>query len=57
MDKAAKSKQPGKSYLVVQEFRDKDNFDLVYKVDADVSELPEERLADLISKGLVKKEA
>lgn len=54
MDKAAKSKQPGKSYLVVKEFRDKDKFELIHEVGADLSHLPEERLADLVSKGLVK---
>lgn len=54
MKQAAKDKQPGKSYLVVQEFRDKGNFDLIHKVGADVSELPEDRLAELVSLGLVE---
>jgi hypothetical protein len=54
MKQEAKDKQPGKSYLVVQEFRDKDNFDLIHQVGADVSELPKDRLAELVEKGLIK---
>jgi hypothetical protein len=55
MSKAAKNEQqPGKSYLVVQEFRDKDNFDLIYKIGDDVSALSEDRLERLVKLGYVK---
>lgn len=40
-------------HTVKTEFRDKDNFDTIYKVGDDVSHFDEDRLADLVSRGLV----
>jgi hypothetical protein len=49
----AKKKEEGGSYKVVAPFRDKANWDLSYEVGQDVSDLGEERLLELIEKGLV----
>lgn len=55
MSKAAKNEvQPGKSYLVVQEFRDKDNFDLIYKVGSVLPDFEADRLEHLVKLGYVK---
>lgn len=55
----AKQQQPKEhkheSHVVTQEFRDIANWDTLYEVGQDVSELNEERLAVLVEKGLVKK--
>ncbi|MCZ4244974.1 hypothetical protein [Pedobacter punctiformis] len=47
--------QPGDKYLVVQEFRDKDNFNLHYNEGENVSHFPDDRLKELVEKGLVEK--
>lgn len=50
--KKADSKEP-KSYVVAQQFRDKDNFDKLHKVGADVSHFNKTRLKKLVDMGLV----
>jgi len=52
----AKKKSEEAVYKVVAPFRDKDNFNLAYEVDQDVSHLSEDRLLELIEKGLVSNE-
>lgn len=51
------SKQTGnkepKSFVVAQQFRDKDNFDKLHKVGADVSHFSKTRLKKLVDMGLV----
>ena len=50
-----KKEQSGtKKYLVVSEFRDKDDFNLTHEVGADVSHFDADRLAKLTDLGLVK---
>lgn len=46
-------KKVGNAY-VTSTFRDKDNFDIIYEVDQDVSDLSPERIAELEGKGLVE---
>lgn len=46
-------KKEGKTYVVSQ-FRDKNNYDTVYLVDEDVSDLDDDRLEELKAKGLVE---
>ncbi|GAB3973823.1 hypothetical protein GCM10028806_28490 [Spirosoma terrae] len=46
-------KKEGKTYVVSQ-FRDKNDYDTVYLVDQDVSDLEEDRLEELKAKGLVE---
>jgi hypothetical protein len=50
-----KSDESGNSYLVNQPFRDKDNFDILYEVGADVGHFEQERLDELVEKGLIVK--
>lgn len=50
--KKAESKEP-KSFVVAQQFRDKDNFDKLHKVGADVSHFTKTRLKKLVDMGLV----
>ncbi|WP_285011207.1 hypothetical protein [Pedobacter faecalis] len=49
----AKGKTEGAGYKVVAPFRDKDNWDIAYEVGQDVSDLTQERIAELVEKGLV----
>lgn len=52
--KATQPKTKGQTaYIVTKEFRDKDDFDKIHKVGADVSDLDEDRLAHLVSIGFV----
>lgn len=47
-------KQSGGSHSVVSEFRDTNDWNTLYEVGQDVSDLDKDRLADLVEKGLVK---
>lgn len=49
----AKKKTEGVQYIATQTFRDKDNFDVEYVEGADLSDLSEERIQELIGKGLI----
>lgn len=54
--KSAKGSDPkADKFTVVSEFRDKTNFDKVFKKDDDVSNLDSDRLKDLVKRNLVKK--
>lgn len=46
-------KKEGNTYVVSQ-FRDKNDYDTVYLVDEDVSDLDKDRLEELKAKGLVE---
>lgn len=46
----------GNGYLVITEFRDKNDWNILYSVGQDVSDLDDERLLELIEKGLVSNE-
>lgn len=48
-----KEQSGAKTHLVVTEFRDVDNFDLIHEVGKDVSDFDADRLAKLIDLGLV----
>ena len=50
-----KKEQPGaKKYLVVTEFRDSSNFEVIHEVGSDVSDFDADRLAKLIELGYIK---
>jgi hypothetical protein len=49
----AKKKSGEESFKVIAPFRDKDNFSVAYEIGQDVSDLSEDRLLELIEKGLV----
>lgn len=51
-DKATKS-----GFIVKSEFRDKDDFNLIYEVGQDVSHLDAERLESLVALGLITKKS
>lgn len=46
--------QPDGSYRVVQKFRDKDDYSKSYEIGDDVSHFDDERIEDLVSRGLIK---
>ena len=48
-----KKKPEGNGYVVAQPFRDKSNWDISFEVGQDVSDLPQDRLDELVEKGLV----
>jgi 2-hydroxy-3-keto-5-methylthiopentenyl-1-phosphate phosphatase len=43
-----------KGHVALTEFRDRDNFDLIYKAGDDVSHFDEARKADLVERGLIE---
>jgi hypothetical protein len=45
--------QPGSSYVVAQQFRDKNDFSKTYEVGEDANDFDEDRIADLLEKGLI----
>jgi hypothetical protein len=49
----AELEQPS-AHVALTEFRDKDNFDLVYKAGDDVSHFDEARKSDLLERGLIE---
>jgi hypothetical protein len=54
MAKKKTEDQPGTGYLVIQRFMDKGDSSIIYEVGDDVSHLEEDRLSELVSKGLIE---
>ncbi|MEO6522241.1 MAG: hypothetical protein ABIN91_11225 [Mucilaginibacter sp.] len=52
----AKKKTEGVGYKVVAPFRDKSDWNIYYEVGQDVSELSQDRLDELVEKGLVEQQ-